>query len=133
MVLIPVIEIEPGHFAQLSNERKFMIDHIEEAPIVAQRPQPDVAEQQQYAEATAISLERLIDRLKNDSEFSKSLAEHPKSTLGEAGIVLHKEGMEFLMEFHPERFDRLSAELFEMMDPSFIACMDEPSCSVGNK
>ena len=102
---------------------------LDEPVISRVRPQPSIEEQKQYAEAAANALETLATRLSLGGKFVEEFAAEPHATLGAAGIVLHKEGIEFLMAFDPDRFDRITDKLFDVLDPAMLSAMSEPSCS----
>lgn len=92
------------------------------------RPQPTLEEQKQLANATAAALEMLASRFAAQDGFAEQYLAHRKSALGAAGIVLHKEGLEFLLTHDPDRFDELTDRLYDMMDPTIIHAEVGPSC-----
>lgn len=92
------------------------------------RPQPTLEEQKQLANATAAALEMLAHRFAAQDGFAEQYLTHRKSALGAAGIVLHKEGLEFLLMHDPDRFDKLTDRLYDMMDPTIIHAEVGPSC-----
>ncbi|MEJ8675582.1 hypothetical protein [Chromobacterium amazonense] len=87
-------------------------------------------DKKQHAEAAAIALELLVNRLSSGDKFSKEFATNPIATLATAGIVLQKEGLEFLMDINPDRFDRLTDALFDLMDPALLNSIVGPSCDM---
>ena len=97
-------------------------------PAAAIRPQPTEQEQKKMADAAAMALEMLVTRLAANDGFAEELVAHPKSALGAAGIVLQKEGIEFLMANDPARFDALTDRLFDQMNPDILANAVGPSC-----
>lgn len=101
---------------------------VAQRPATVTRPQPTVEEQKQLANAAGVALEMLTKRLAANDGFAEEFGAHPKSALGAAGIVLHKEGIEFLMTHDPARFDALSDKLFDLMDPNVVNAMVGPSC-----
>ena len=101
----------------------------EDATLLA-RPQPSIEEQKAMGAATAAALEALNLRLRTDEKFVEELTAHPRSAMGAAGIVLQKEGIEFLMAFDPAKFDQLTDELYELLDPSILVAAVGPSCDM---
>jgi hypothetical protein len=95
-------------------------------------PQTSLDDQKMHAESAAIALEALVARLSKGDGFAEEFAAHPKSALGGAGIVLQKEGIEFLMSQDPERFDRITDVLFDMLDPDVLNNLVGPSCDGAN-
>lgn len=91
-------------------------------------PLTTVQEEKQMAEAAAIALEMLANRLANNDGFAEELAAHPKSALGAAGIVLQREGLECLMRHDSARFDKLTDLLFDRINPDFLHSWALPSC-----
>jgi hypothetical protein len=83
-----------------------------------------------YVESAARSLEELINRLNDDHKFASIFAINPRETLDKAGINLEKESVELLIASDPERFDRICDKLFEVLDPSVLASLVEPSCAI---
>jgi hypothetical protein len=101
---------------------------VAQRPATLARPQPTIEEKKQLANAAGVALEMLANRLAANDGFAEEFAAHPKSALGAAGIVLHKEGIEFLMTYDQVRFDELTDKLFDLMDPNVINATVGPSC-----
>ena len=101
---------------------------VEQRPVELVRPQPTVEEQKQMANAAALGLEMLTSRLAANGGFAEEFIARPKSALGAAGIVLNKEGLEFLMMHDPVRFDQLTDLLFDNIHPDILAGGVGPSC-----
>lgn len=101
---------------------------VAQRPVDLAAPQPTADEQQQLADAAGVALDMLANRLAADDGFGEAFAAHPKSALGAAGIVLQKEGIEFLMARDPARFDALTDRLFDLMDPNVLNAAVGPSC-----
>lgn len=92
------------------------------------RPDPSVEEQKELAAAAARSLEGLVEKLSAGGKFAADFSMDPRATIDAAGIVLHKEYIEFLMIHDPDRFDRACDALFEVLDPDMINNLLSPSC-----
>ena len=112
----------------ITNERVNMNAAVTQRLTAVTRRQPTVEEQKQLACSAGVALEMLADRLAANDGFAEEFIARPKSALGAAGIVLHKEGIEFLMTHDPARFDALTDKLFDVMDPNVINAEIGPSC-----
>lgn len=105
-----------------------MIEMRAEVGLPQVRQQPTVQEQHELAKAAGLALEALVSRLRTDEKFAEEFAARPRSALGAAGIVLQKEGIEYLMTHDPDRFDVATDALFGLMSPDVLQTLAAPSC-----
>ncbi|HEV7831342.1 MAG TPA: hypothetical protein VGP04_21395 [Pseudonocardiaceae bacterium] len=80
------------------------------------------------AAKVALTMEAMVGRLTYDDTFAATLANNPRETLANAGMLMEKEAVEVLMATEPERFDKICEALFGLVDSDFLHKMVSPSC-----